>query len=81
MADSERLLNKIEKIDERLSSIDTSLIRNTLSLEEHVRRTNALENELKPVKKHVLMVEAVFKIIGIIAVGLGILESIHQLWK
>lgn len=68
MADLERIFNKIDKMDERLSNIDTSLVRNTLSLEEHVRRSAAaeesieiLKKELKPIQQHVIIVKFLMK--------------------
>jgi membrane carboxypeptidase/penicillin-binding protein PbpC len=57
---------KLEKITEKLSSIDVTLAVNTQSLVEHVKRTNLLEAELKPVSKHVVMMETTFKVIGIV---------------
>lgn len=51
---------KLEKIDERLTSIEHTLLRNTISLEEHMRRSAMAEEgiktlaaELKPVQLHV----------------------------
>lgn len=48
------------KIFDRLVSIEKTLIRNTISLEEHMKRSDQLEKavhllaeELKPVKTHV----------------------------
>lgn len=76
----ERLFNKIDKIDDRLNNIDTSLVRQTVSLEEHVRRTNLLESEIKPIKKHVFLIEATFKLIGLASVVLGIMAAIYEIW-
>lgn len=57
---------KLDKITEHLSSIDVTLAVNTESLVTHVKRTNLLEAELKPVTKHVAMVEGIFKAIGVV---------------
>ena len=78
--DAERFFNKIEKIDERLSNIDVSLVRQTVSLEEHVRRTNLLENEIRPIKRHVLMVEASLKVVGLLSIILGIAAALRELF-
>lgn len=52
--------SKLEKIDERLTSIEHTLLRNTISLEEHMRRSaraedgiKMLADELKPIQLHV----------------------------
>jgi hypothetical protein len=57
---------KLEKIVERLGSIDTTLAVNTEQLKIHIKRTNILEAEIKPISKHVVMMETVFKAIGIV---------------
>lgn len=81
MADLERIFNKIDKMDERLNNIDTSLVRQTVSLEEHVKRTNLLEDEIKPIKKHIYFVNAVFRIIGLLSTISGIIVAAYEIWK
>lgn len=56
----ERILDKLEKIDDKIADIDRTLVKNTESLQEHMRRTNLLEQhlnkqdqKLEPVFKHV----------------------------
>ncbi len=73
--EQERLYNTIDKLDTRLDSIDTTLIKQSVSLDEHIRRTNLLEDEMKPVKQHVVMVEAVFKILGVVSVIASIVAA------
>lgn len=47
----DRLENKIDKMQDALVRIEVTMERNTLSLEEHMRRTNILEGELKAQKE------------------------------
>jgi hypothetical protein len=76
----EQKLNKIEeKIDalnEHLSSIDVTLAKQEVSLAEHIRRSNALEEKLKPVERHVYMVHGSLKFLGLLSLSLGIMLSI-----
>lgn len=58
--------DKVDKLNEKLASIDKTLAINTESLVEHMRRTELLESELKPVSKHVILMESAFKVIGVI---------------
>jgi hypothetical protein len=59
----------MEHLDTRLDSIDITMTRNTLSLEEHVKRTNLLEERMKPVEKHVEVMNALAKLsVGILGV-------------
>lgn len=61
MSDFKRLEEKVDKLDTRLDSIDATLIKNTILLDEHIKRTNILEEELRPVKQHVTVVSFVSK--------------------
>lgn len=81
MQDLNRIFDKIEKIDDKLETMDKSLLRNTITLEEHVRRTNLLENEVRPLKKHVVIVESIFKIIGFCATLAGIAKVLYELGR
>ena len=65
---SKRLEDKLEKLDERLDTISTTLAVNTQSLKEHMKRTEMLESELKPVKAHVQLMNALAKV-GVAAIG------------
>ena len=63
----------LEKIDDRQDEQALTLARLTVSVEEHVKRTNLLESELKPIKKHIdfvgMAVKAGSALIGVL-VGL-----------
>lgn len=77
----ERIETKIDDIADHLSSIDITLSAQHISLKEHIRRTTLLEQELRPVKKHVMMVEGAFKLIGIMAAIAAIYEAIRMALK
>lgn len=79
MSDSkriERIEDKVDALGQKLGSIDVTLAKQHESLREHMRRTELLELEMTPVKKHVAMVAGAFKFIGLIAVIAGIAESV-----
>ena len=61
---SSKLETKLDKLDERLDRIELILERNTQSLADHIRRTEILETEMKPVKDHVAMVGAWAKLVA-----------------
>jgi predicted nucleic acid-binding Zn-ribbon protein len=65
---------KIDEVEEKLSSIDVTLAKQAKDLEHHIYRTELAETniellraEIQPVKKHVAIMDAVFKIIGVLA--------------
>lgn len=71
---NDRLLNILEKIEARLDTLDTTMVKNTMSLEEHIKRTNLLEDEFKPIKKDHAFVMAALKVISS-AIGGAILAK------
>lgn len=75
----ERIEVKIDDIGDHLGSIDVTLAAQHVQLKEHIRRTALLEAELKPVKKHVDMVNGVMKFLTALGVIAGIVEVIRQL--
>ena len=77
--DIKRLEAKLDKIADIQLDQAKLLERNTVTLEEHVRRTNILESKLEPVEKHVTMVNGVFKALGIVATLVGIAGGMAKL--
>ena len=78
-----RIFDKLDILDMRLDSMDKTLTKQEIHLQEHIRRTEALENHLEmikkdiaPVQKHVNMVEGAFKLLGVISMALGIMGSV-----
>lgn len=72
-------LKNIEKnishIKITLVKIDKTLALNTKELEEHMRRTALLEEEVRPVVKHVEQVRGAGKLLAILATIAGILAA------
>lgn len=86
------LLDKTDRqhndLDKRLDNIEKVLIAQEINLKEHMRRTDTLEflvqtvreKEMQPLQKHVVMVEGVFKFLGLIALLLTIVSGIGKLF-
>lgn len=58
------------KINDHLSKIDTTLAAQHENLKDHIRRTELLEEQIKPVNEHIHELKGVikfFKFIGIMA--------------
>lgn len=71
----DKLDSKVDRLDGRLDSVDKTLAVNTEQLAGHMRRTELLEADLKPIKKHVGHVEGGMKLLGVVAVIVGILKA------
>lgn len=73
----DKLESKIDKIDERLDKIDVHLATYNEQLKIHIKRSETLEEELKPIKSHVGLMNSLAKII----VFIGILAGIYSALK
>lgn len=76
----ERILDKVEQLDDHLYSIDTTLGKQSVILEEHVKRTNLLEEALKPIQTHVGNVKGAIWFLGGLGIVTGLAVSILKLF-
>lgn len=74
-----RLENKIDKLDDRLCSIDVTLAAQHVSLKEHMRRTQLLEEDVAPIKVHVAMIQGGLKLISLIGLSVGFIAAIVEI--
>jgi hypothetical protein len=85
-----RIEKKLDSLDEKVSLISETVIKNTAVLEEHQRRSTIneeslelLRKEVEPIKKHVAMFSGAFKafaaIGGVIAAIAAIVSMINTL--
>ncbi len=72
---------KAYESDNRLNSIDVTLAKQSISLDNHIKRTEMLEHRMEPVEKHVLMLNGFFKILGLLGTIVAIAVGIFQLFK
>lgn len=79
--DERRLHDKLDKIEYTLSNQAVTLGRLTVSVEEHVKRSNMHEDELKSLQRHQSRVEGAGKLLTILALLAAILEAIHIVLK
>jgi hypothetical protein len=71
----DKLEEKIDKIVDKVGEINTTLAAQHVTLEEHIRRTELLEGEILPIKKHVTIVNAFMKLLGLLVAG-GVVTEI-----
>ena len=67
MKDLDKIENKLEKIDERIDSIDNHLAVYNSQLRFHIKRTDMLEEELKPLKSSLIKAQGAIMFIGLLA--------------
>jgi len=69
---------KLDKIVDTLGKQAVTLERLTVTVEDHVQRSNKLEGILLPIQKKVNYAEGAFKLIGFLATLAGLIEA--ALW-
>lgn len=69
MDNDDRIYNSLNKIENRLDSMDKTLVKHEANLKEHMRRSDNSEKalamiatELKPVKQHIVIMQFLGKI-------------------
>jgi archaellum component FlaC len=70
-----RIENKLDKVQDKIGAIDVTLASQHVSLVEHIRRTELLEKDVAPIKKHVAMVHGGLKLVGLISLIAGIVQG------
>jgi phage shock protein A len=77
----ERILDKVDSLDEHLDGISKTLVKQEEQLAYHIYRTNLLEKKLEPVEDHVKQVNGGVKLIGLIGLIAGIVAAIFAVIK
>jgi DNA-binding ferritin-like protein len=75
----DKMEEKLDKVIEHIAEINVTLGKQSVILEEHVKRTNLLEAKLEPVEKHVHMIQGAIKLFGMIAVFFAIIEGLMRM--
>lgn len=75
----ERIESKLDKVVEHISSIDSTLAAQHVSLDDHIRRTELLEKDVAPLKAHDNMRAGAFKLTGLVLGLCAAIEGIVML--
>jgi Mg2+ and Co2+ transporter CorA len=79
MTDLEKIEQKLEKIDEKMDNIERHLAVYNAQLRFHIKRTDMLESEVKPLKIHLHKVQGVLTFVGVIATIITVIVTIYNL--
>jgi hypothetical protein len=74
----DRIEDKIGKIEDHMQKQEVNLARLTVSVEEHVKRSNLLEAKMKPIEDRVNLVDAAFKIVIALSIMATIIGALYQ---
>ena len=86
---TEKVDTQYGDLDKRLDNIEKVMIAQEINLKDHMRRSDHLESivevmkeeDIKPLNKHVHMVEGVFKFLGLVSLLVGILGGLAKLFS
>jgi hypothetical protein len=80
------LISKLDRLDDRLDSVDKTLVRQEANLQEHMRRTDLNEiaidkivKALEPVKGHVDMMKGAGKLLVITGTVVAVVGGVGRL--
>lgn len=80
---NKRIEEKIDAVVDKLHEIDKTLVRNTVSLEDHMRRTAAneenlrlLREEIKPLSTHVRTINWIAKVVTFIVTVITLIKFV-----
>jgi hypothetical protein len=65
------------EILQKLSSIDVILTKQQASLDYHIRRTDILEEKIKPIEVHMTELKGIVKLLKLIGIFATIVEVLH----
>lgn len=78
-----RIEDKLDKVSDRISSIDSTLAAQHESLKDHIRRTRLLEEAIVPMQTDLSTFKGVLQVLGIlggiIGVGAAVVEIVQFL--
>ena len=68
--------DKLDIIIDKINDVEKVQIRQEQNLREHMRRTEILEDQMKPVSRHVTMVKGAIALIALLGTIAGIYRSL-----
>lgn len=74
----ERIEIKLDDLADAQAEMNVILGQQHISLREHVKRSNMLEEQMKPLQRHVTMMQGVFKFVSTMFAFLGALAAIFE---
>ena len=68
----DKIEEKLDKIDRRIDNIDKHLAVYNTQLKFHIKRTDMLEEEIKPLKAGVIKAQGAMMFVGVLATAISI---------
>lgn len=73
-----RVADKLDAILEKITQITVSIAKIEVDVAHHIKRTDLLEKQVEPMKKHADELSGVVKFFKILALVIGVIEAIRM---
>lgn len=77
----QEITKSLERLDTSVDSINVTLAKQEVHLADHIRRTELLEEEMRPVRDHVNRINALMLLLGGILALLGAVKTVVEIFK
>lgn len=74
----DRLINKVDEIIEKLAEINISIVKIEVDVAHHIKRTDLLEEQVSPMKKHADELSGVVKFLKLLGIIITLVEAIRM---
>ena len=74
-----RLEAKLDKIADKIANIDTTLAKQAILLDEHIKRTDLLEKQVEPIQDRMIELKGAISLIKIVSVLVAVAEGVRHL--
>lgn len=69
---------KLDAIMEKLAQVNISIAKIEVDVAHHIKRTDLLEKQVEPMKKHTDELAGVVKFLKFLALAIGLIEAIRM---
>jgi hypothetical protein len=73
----DRVETKIDGVVDRIGSIDNTLIKQSVILDEHIKRTEQLEGRVLPIETYIIKLHGITSLLKILTLLATIITALH----
>lgn len=73
--------NRLARIEDKIDQVIVEQAAQHVTLQEHTKRSTMLEEEMKPIRRHVAQVQGAIKLLSLLGVIAGIIGAIFMAIK
>lgn len=74
-----KIIDKVDKVQDHMASMDATLKVQAIQLEEHIKRTELLEERVEPLEDYSKFVKILISLITVSSIVVGLIVGIRTL--